>query len=249
MARLLKDTKSSANDVVTLMREGDRHGIVCERCVVADSPLTRMKGLLGKEGLTAGEGILLRPSSSIHTAFMGFPIDALFLDAELRVVGVRSQLRPWRVASCRRAKSVVELAAGEAERRGIEVGDRLKLSAADDRVHGDSLHELTGDTSSLVERIGAVIAREGREPTWKEVEGLLTEGYAHTLALESDRWQIERRLATVASSSNGKAGVELRALMDRHTKVDREIQWLRCLLAELLEYGVGLRDAARVRAA
>jgi uncharacterized membrane protein (UPF0127 family) len=56
---------------------------------------------------------------------MRFPIDAVFLDEDGRVVKVARDLRPWRMAAARRAKAVVELPAGEASRRGIEVGDRL----------------------------------------------------------------------------------------------------------------------------
>jgi uncharacterized protein len=94
---------------------------------LADRPLGRMRGLLGRSGLPAGEGLLLTPAPGIHTAFMRFPIDALFLDRNLRVVDIVERLRPWRVASERRARAVLELAAGECARRGIQVGDRLEL--------------------------------------------------------------------------------------------------------------------------
>jgi uncharacterized membrane protein (UPF0127 family) len=99
--------------------------VVCERCVLADTALTRMRGLLGRRELPSGEGLLLRPASSIHMAFMRFAIDAVFLDAEGRVLKVEQDLRPWRMAAARRAKAVVELPAGEASRRGIEIGQRL----------------------------------------------------------------------------------------------------------------------------
>lgn len=101
---------------------------VCDRCVVADRPLARMLGLLGKTGLGRGEGLLLRPAGSVHTWFMRFPIDVVFLDVELRVVKVAAQVRPWRIASGRGARSVLELAAGECERRGIRAGDRLVVA-------------------------------------------------------------------------------------------------------------------------
>ena len=109
----------------TLRRESDGR-VVCERCGVADSMLARMRGLLGRSELPAGEGLLIR-SWSIHMFFMRFAIDAVFLDRERRVVRIVENLRPWRTASCRGAKEVVELAAGEASRRGLAVGDRLVL--------------------------------------------------------------------------------------------------------------------------
>ena len=108
---------------VSLKREnGD---VVCDDCVVADSPVARMKGLLGRKELKPGEGLLLRPASSIHTFFMRFPIDAVFLDDGLRVVGISDDIRPWRAAGKRGAHSVLELPAGESARRGLEVGEQL----------------------------------------------------------------------------------------------------------------------------
>ena len=103
--------------------------VVCERCSLADSPVARMKGLLGRDGLEQGEGLLLRPAASIHTFFMRFPIDAVFLDKSLVVVGIEDAIDPWRTAKQRGAKSVLELPAGESSRRGLEVGDRLTLAA------------------------------------------------------------------------------------------------------------------------
>jgi uncharacterized membrane protein (UPF0127 family) len=89
-----------------------------------------MKGLLGRASLPSGEGILLRPAGSVHTFFMRFPIDVVFVDRELEVVGIEPALPPWRLAGRRGAKAVVELAAGECERRGLAVGDRLALAAS-----------------------------------------------------------------------------------------------------------------------
>ncbi len=85
----------------------------------------RMRGLLGRKGLAAGGGMLITKTSSIHTYFMAFPIDAVFLDKELRVRRVASDLRPWRMAWKPGSKSVLELPAGAAAAAGIEVGGRL----------------------------------------------------------------------------------------------------------------------------
>ena len=113
-------------EVARLIREDGR--VVCEQLLVAARPLQRIRGLLGRSSLTGAEGILLRPAGSIHTFFMRFPIDAVFLDRDLVVVGIEPELRPWRLAGHRGAKSVVELAAGECARRGVAVGDRLALA-------------------------------------------------------------------------------------------------------------------------
>jgi len=107
---------------------GEDGAVICETCVVADSPITRMRGLLGRAELPSGEGMLIRPANSIHTWFMRFPIDAVFLDRDLTVLRVRSAVPPWRMAGCRGAKAVLELPAGEAERRGLAAGARLVLT-------------------------------------------------------------------------------------------------------------------------
>jgi uncharacterized membrane protein (UPF0127 family) len=103
-------------------------GVVCDRCTVADRAPARMKGLLGRKALPPGEGLLLRPAGSVHTAFMRFPIDVVFLDRELTVLEVVPALVPWRAAGRRGAKAALELAAGEAARRGVAAGDRLVLA-------------------------------------------------------------------------------------------------------------------------
>jgi uncharacterized membrane protein (UPF0127 family) len=114
--------------VVTLTR--DDGAVVCERCTIADRMLPRMKGLLGKRELIAGEGLLIKPAPSIHTFFMRFPIDVVFLARDGNVLKVSPNLGPWRMRSCHRAVAVLELAAGEAELRGIKVGDRIDKEEA-----------------------------------------------------------------------------------------------------------------------
>jgi uncharacterized protein len=108
--------------IVLLGRDGQ---VVCERCELADRFLTRLRGLLGRKTLPKGDGLLISPTWSVHTWFMRFPIDAVFLDRELRVLKIKRDLRPWRGASRFRAHSVLELAAGECERLRVTVGDRL----------------------------------------------------------------------------------------------------------------------------
>src|SRR5918911_1387628 len=111
-------------------REGrieSEHGVVCERCVVADSFRLRLRGLLGRKSLGGDEGLLLIGSPSLHTSFMKFPIDVLFLDRELEVIEVKPGLRPWRISGRLKAKHILELRSGEAARRGVGAGARLRL--------------------------------------------------------------------------------------------------------------------------
>ena len=101
--------------------------VLCERCLVARSPLARMRGLLGRRGLDSGEGLLLRPAGSVHTFFMRFPIDVVFLSRDGEVLKVADRVPPWRTAAAKGAKAVVELPAGEAGRRGIRVGTAIAV--------------------------------------------------------------------------------------------------------------------------
>lgn len=112
---------------VTRILDTTQGTTVCERAVLADRPLVRMRGLLGKHELPIGEGLLLTPAPAIHTAFMRFEIDALFLDRDLRVLRIVQHLAPWRTALARHARYVLELSAGEAVRRCVEVDDQLQV--------------------------------------------------------------------------------------------------------------------------
>jgi uncharacterized protein len=104
----------------------DEDGLtVCERCEVAASLASRTRGLLGRKSLEPGTGLLITRTSSIHTFFMAFPIDAVFLARDLRVRSVVSHVRPFRMVMRPGARSVLELAAGEAARVGITKGRRL----------------------------------------------------------------------------------------------------------------------------
>jgi uncharacterized protein len=101
--------------------------VVCERCGVADNFFSRMRGLLGKRRLPDDECLLIRPAGSIHTFFMRFPIDAVFLSRDGEVLKVAANVGAWRARSRRRAHSVLELPAGEAARRDLVPGKRLKI--------------------------------------------------------------------------------------------------------------------------
>jgi hypothetical protein len=103
---------------------GERIGVVTE----ARTSWTRMVGLLAHRSLAAGDGLLLAPAWSIHTWFMRFPIDVVFLDAEQRVTRVCPALPAWRLASgTRKARTVLEFGAGTLDRVRLHEGDRLQL--------------------------------------------------------------------------------------------------------------------------
>ena len=88
---------------------------------------SRNKGLLGRAGLAIDTALILAPCQAIHTFKMQFPIDAIFVSGDGRVLKIRHNLGPSRMAMAARAFGVIEMAAGEAARHGLQTGDVLVL--------------------------------------------------------------------------------------------------------------------------
>ena len=99
---------------------------ICSRCLVDDDTGRRARQLLGRTTFGPDEGLYVA-MSSIRTYFAQSPIDAVFVDSDLRVVRVVHRLRPWRIARSRGARGVIGLEAGVCDRIGLDVGDRLSL--------------------------------------------------------------------------------------------------------------------------
>lgn len=94
------------------------------RAWIADTYWSRMRGLLGHPPLKEGEALIISPCNSIHCFFMMHAIDVVFLDGSGRVLRLCSQVRPWAARVCWRASKVIELAAGEIQRMGLQEGDQ-----------------------------------------------------------------------------------------------------------------------------
>jgi len=155
---------------LTLRREDGR--VVCERCIVADRAHRRMRGLLGRRGLKAGEGMVLRPAWNVHTAFMRFPIDVVFLDSDQVVIRIERAVAPWRTVSCRGAREVVELGAGECERRGLEVGDRVAWASRT----ATELRTERGSSWDESQEARASVLVASRDPRFVKLARFLLEG-------------------------------------------------------------------------
>lgn len=96
---------------------------------LADTLLTRLIGLAGKSRLDAGCGLLIRPSSGIHSFGMLFAIDVVALSKDLRVLKLWHHLPPFRMTSLNlKTHSMLELPAGQIIHCGMEVGDQLEIS-------------------------------------------------------------------------------------------------------------------------
>jgi uncharacterized membrane protein (UPF0127 family) len=106
-----------------------RGTIVGDKIEMADTSMTRMRGLLGRRGLDAGGGLWIKPSSGVHTFGMSFSIDVVGLDRELRIVKLWRCLPPLRITSVSmKLKSVLELPCGTIAQSQMAIGDQLQIS-------------------------------------------------------------------------------------------------------------------------
>jgi len=82
----------------SLVKEADGAVVVPDLTLAIDSA-SRRKGLLGREGLPEESGLIIAPSNAVHTFFMRFPIDIVFLTRDGEVLSIRSSVGPWRMAA------------------------------------------------------------------------------------------------------------------------------------------------------
>jgi uncharacterized membrane protein (UPF0127 family) len=95
---------------------------------IARSFWSRFFGLLGRRSLKEMEGLLFVPGGSIHTLGMRFAIDVIFLDAQMTVLRVSANVRPWRCALApRHTRYVLEVPAHAAGACGVEAGQAISL--------------------------------------------------------------------------------------------------------------------------
>ncbi|MBI5305609.1 MAG: DUF192 domain-containing protein [Chloroflexi bacterium] len=105
-----------------------RQVALVERGNIADNPLTRLRGLLGRRTLAPGDGLLLCRDNAIHTMGMQFAIDVLFLDRAGTVVYLIAEMPPLRFSPfVWRARDVLELPAGTLARTDTTVGDAIEI--------------------------------------------------------------------------------------------------------------------------
>jgi uncharacterized membrane protein (UPF0127 family) len=101
--------------------------MLADAASVADSSESRRTGLLKHTSLAPGDGLWIVPCESVHSFFMKFTIDVLYLDRQHKVKKARSEMVPWRASACLTAHSVLELPAGTIARTGTVAGDQLEI--------------------------------------------------------------------------------------------------------------------------
>jgi uncharacterized membrane protein (UPF0127 family) len=110
-----------------LVRNHTRNTVLGDAVELADTSETRRVGLLKHTRLEPGSGLWIVPCESVHTFFMKFPIDLVYLDKHRKVRKVRHAVPAWRLSACLTAHSILELPAGTAEKSGTQPGDELVM--------------------------------------------------------------------------------------------------------------------------
>ena len=106
-----------------------KESTLSQNVTLATSWFARAKGLLGKKSLTLGDALWIDNCNNIHTMFMKFSIDVIFVDKKLIVKNIYRNIPPWRPLYVSwRAHSVFEFTAGSVSLEAVEVGDQLYVS-------------------------------------------------------------------------------------------------------------------------
>jgi len=101
--------------------------VVADTAELAITSASRRRGLLGRDGLDPGAALIIAPCNSVHTFFMRFAIDVVYVDRAGRVRKIVRALRPWRISAAMFAYAVIEFGAGSLDGRDVVRGDRLYL--------------------------------------------------------------------------------------------------------------------------
>ena len=107
-----------------------RQAYLATRLAVADGHWSRLRGLIGTSSneFGQGRGLWITPCRGVHTLWMRFPIDVLYLNREQVVLHLETNLRPWRFAPVRsQARSVLELPPDTVKTTGTCIGDQIEI--------------------------------------------------------------------------------------------------------------------------
>lgn len=131
-------------DIRLQVKNLTRQTVLADCVEVAGNSAKRSKGLLGRKGLSPGEGLWILPCESVHTFGMQFSIDLVYVDRKHRIRKLRSNVPPWRISACFSAHSVIELPSGTIRQTQCSRGDTLEFSATplenDDSMNNHSTH-------------------------------------------------------------------------------------------------------------
>jgi uncharacterized membrane protein (UPF0127 family) len=116
-------------DATALALSNGRNGLIVARTLLtAFDSASRRRGLLHRDVFADGSALIIAPCSAVHTFFMRFAIDVAFVSRGGRVLKLRPDMRPWRIAAAWRAFAVIELPVGALKRADIRTGDVLGVA-------------------------------------------------------------------------------------------------------------------------
>jgi uncharacterized membrane protein (UPF0127 family) len=121
---------SEDSDVRLQIKNLTRNTVLATCLDVANTSSKRNKGLLGRKCLSSGEGLWILPCEAVHTFWMQFSIDLVYLDRKKQIKKLVSGLPPWRLSACLRARSILELPSGTIRDTQTQLGDTLDFSTA-----------------------------------------------------------------------------------------------------------------------
>lgn len=104
------------------------NAVLADKAKVADTFLSRLIGLLNRKSLENGEALILKPASSIHTFFMHFTIDVIFLDKNGRIIGILPSIKPFRISPIYfKSKLVIELPKDTLKKTQTQLRDMVQI--------------------------------------------------------------------------------------------------------------------------
>jgi uncharacterized protein len=130
------DSQQQTSDARLQVTNLTRGTVLATTLEVADSGAKRNKGLLGRERLDAGGGLWIVPCESVHTFFMQFPLDLVYLDRKNMVRKVRENVPAWRLSVCLSAHSILELPAGTIRATLTQRGDMVAFAPTAEGAEG-----------------------------------------------------------------------------------------------------------------
>ena len=130
LRNLLVSRRQAPQDIRLRVMNRSPNTVLATHMEVADNAAKRNKGLLGRKCLDRGEGMWIRPCEAVHTFWMRFPIDLVYLDRKNRIRKLSSEVPPWRLSACLFAHSVLELVPGTIRNTQTQPGDLLEFSPA-----------------------------------------------------------------------------------------------------------------------
>ena len=111
-----------------------REQLLCENCAIADNPVTRIRGLMGRSSLEANEGLLIIPCASIHMMGVKFALDVIFISRENIVMDFVENIAPGKMYVAKKqngkAHAALEISVGVIARTGTQTGDRITIEPA-----------------------------------------------------------------------------------------------------------------------